>query len=71
MEACPDLLLHTQWSVVGCELDVEHEVRVPLRGSGKWLLVLAAGFLKREKRKIPNAQEKKNLGAAIRLTSEI
>ena len=64
-------MLHTLWSVVGCELDVEHEVWVPLKGLGKWLLLLAADFLKREKRIFPNVQDKKNLGAVIKTTSEI
>ena len=32
-----------------CEPDVKHEVRVRLKGSGTWLLLLVVGFLKREK----------------------
>lgn len=35
VEACPGLLLHTQWFVVGCERDAEHEVRVHLMGAVK------------------------------------
>jgi hypothetical protein len=61
-------LLHTEWPVVGCELDVEHEAWVPLKGPGKWLVLLAAEFLKREKRKSPNVQDKEKLGAVIRIT---
>ena len=64
-------MVHTLWSVAGCELDVEHEVWVPLKGSGKWLLLLAAEFLKREKRKLPNVQDKENLDTVIKITSEI